>query len=134
MTATPSSSAPARDVSPGDVLRRLAAHGTELCEAQVGMARAELARDVEAHVRRLRAVAIGLFLVICGAQLLVVALILALATWLGGWLASLLVSTVFLIAGAAVLKKGGPPVEKPFMKNTLEALKDDLEWLKALLR
>jgi len=134
MASTSSSSDPSREVPLGELLQRLAEHGTALFEAQVGMARVEIARDLGNQVRHLRVVVAGMLLALCGLQLLVVALVLALATRLGGWLATLIVSVPFLVGGAAILLTARSPVGAPFMEKTLEALKEDLRWLRSLLR
>jgi uncharacterized membrane protein YqjE len=117
----------------GELLRRLAERGTELGEARIEMARAELARDLGGQVRRLAVFAAATLLVVFGLQFLLVALVLALATKLGGWLASLVVSVSFLIAGGIVLLVARSRAGAPFLTKTLEALKEDLRWLKALL-
>ena len=134
MASMSSSSDPSHEIPLGELLRRLAEHGTALCEAQVGMARVEIATDLDNRVRHLRVVVAGMLLALCGIQLLVVALVLALAAHLGGWLATLIVSVPFLVGGAAILLTAHSPVGAPFMEKTLEALKEDLRWLRSLLR
>ena len=131
MRSTPDLS---REAPLGELLRRVAERVTALGEAQIGMARAELARDFEVEVRRLRALGVALLLVTCGLQLFVVALVLALATRLDGWLATLLVAAPLLVAGVAVLLVARPREGAPFLEKTLEALKEDLRWLRTLLR
>ena len=69
-----------------------------------------------------------------GLQFLVVAGVLALATQLGGWLASLLVLVLCLIAGTAVLLIARSRAGAPFLKKTLEAPREDLRWLSTLVR
>ena len=63
-----------------------------------------------------------------------VAGVLALATQLGGWLASLLVSVLCLIAGTALLLIARSRAAAPFLKRTFEALGEDLRWLRTLAR
>jgi uncharacterized membrane protein YqjE len=123
-----------RDVPLGGLLRRLAERTTALGEAQIGMARAELARDFEAEVRRLRVLFAAMLLVAFGLQLLVVAVVLVLATRLEAWLATLLVSAPLLVAGVAVLLAARSRAGGPFLERTLEALGEDLRWLRSLLR
>ncbi len=118
----------------GELLRRLAERGTSLGEARVRMARVELAQDVEVQARRLGVFAAAALLLVFGLQFLAVAAVLALATQLGGWLASLLFSVLFLIAGAAALLAARSRAGAPFLKRTLEALGEDLRWLTSLLR
>lgn len=129
-----SASSLSRDLPLSDLIRRLAERGAALGEAQIGMARAELARDFEAEVRRLRILVAAMLLVFCGVQLLVVALVLALATRLDGWLATLLVSAPFLVAGAVALLAARSRDGAPFLERTFGSLREDLRWLRTLLR
>ncbi len=73
-------------------------------------------------------------LVVFGLQFLVVAAVLALATQLGAWLASLLVSVLCLIAGAIALLIARSRSVGPFLKRTREAPGEDLRWLSTLVR
>jgi uncharacterized membrane protein YqjE len=123
-----------RAVPLGELLRRLAEQGTALGEARLDMARTELARDLEGQVRRLAVFAAAVLLVVFGLQFLVVAGVLALATQVGGWLASLLVSVLCLIAGTVLLLVARARAAAPFLKRTLEALGEDLQWLRTLAR
>lgn len=96
------------------------------------MARVELAQDVEAQARRLGVFAAAALLLVFGLQFLAVAAVLALATLIGGWLASLLFSVVSLIAGAGLFLFARSRAGAPILKKTLEALKEDLRWLRTL--
>jgi uncharacterized membrane protein YqjE len=115
------------------VLRRLAERGAALGEARVGMARAELAKDLEGRIRLLAIFVAASLLVLFGLQLLVVALVIALASTPAGWLAVLLASVPFLIAGAVLLQIARSRAGAPFLPRTLAALKEDLRWLLTLL-
>jgi hypothetical protein len=123
-----------RELPLRELLRRLVDRGTALGEAQLDMARAEFAQDIGVQLRRLGVFAAAALLIVFGLQFLVVSMVLALATRLGGWLASLVVSVSCLIAGAAVLAVARSRTGAPFLKKTLEALGEDLRWLRALLR
>lgn len=123
-----------REVPLGGLIRRLAERAVALGEAQVGMARAELARDVEVEVRRLRVTFAATLLFAFGLQLLVVALVLVLATWLEAWLATLLVSAPLLVAGAIALRVARSRGGAPFLERTSDSLREDLRWLRTLLR
>lgn len=123
-----------REVPLGELLRRLAEQGTALGEARLDMARTELAQDLGAQARRLGVYAAAALLVVFGLQFLVVAGVLALATQVGGWLASLLVSVLCLIAGAALLLIVRSRTAAPFLKRTREAFGEDLQWLRTLAR
>ena len=123
-----------REVPLGELLRRLAEQGTALGEARFDLARTELARDLGAQARRVGVYAAATLLVVFGLQFLVVAGVLALATQLGGWLASLLVAVLCLIAGTALLLIARSRAAAPFLKRTFETLGQDLRWLSTFAR
>jgi hypothetical protein len=125
---------PARELPLGKLLRQLVDRGTALGEAQLDMARAEFAQDIGVQLRRLGVFAAAALLIAFGLQFLVVSMVLVLATKLGGWLASLVVSVSCLILGAAVLAVARSRAGAPFLEKTLEALREDLRWFRALLR
>ncbi|MHB1047217.1 MAG: phage holin family protein [Thermoanaerobaculia bacterium] len=133
MTNARSSDLPPRDVPLTELLRRLAERGTELGEARIGMARAELAKDLEGRLRLLALFGVAALLVLCGLQLVVVALVIALAETPAGWLAVLAAAVPFLIAGAGLFLLARSRTGAPFLRRTLEALKEDLRWLRTLL-
>ena len=118
----------------GELLQRLAEQAAELGEARIQMARTELAQDLEGRLRRVGVFAAAALLVVFGLQFLVVAAVLALATQLGAWLASLLVSVLCLIAGTTTLLIARSQAGAPFLKRTREAPGEDLRWLSTLVR
>lgn len=133
MSATRPGPGYSREVPLGELLLRLVEQGSALGEAQIGMAHAELKRDVEGQLRRLGAFAAAALLVVFGLQFLAVAAVLALATVLGGWLAALSFSVLSLVAGTATALVARSRPGAPFMTKTREALKEDLQWLRTHL-
>ncbi|MHB8799611.1 MAG: phage holin family protein [Thermoanaerobaculia bacterium] len=131
-SARPSNGLP-RDIPLPELLHRLAERGTELGEARFGMARAELAKDLEGRLRLLALFGAAALLVLCGLQLLVVSLVIALASTPAGWLAVLAASVPFLIAGVGLFLLARSRTGAPFLKKTLEALREDLRWIRTLL-
>ncbi|MBK9372528.1 MAG: phage holin family protein [Holophagales bacterium] len=134
MSETRSGSDLPREVPLAELLDRLAERGTDLAATRFLMARTELAQDLEVRFRRIALVAGAMLLVVFGLQFLVVSGFLALATVLAGWLAALVVSAAALIAGAALLLAARSWVSAPFLKKTLEALREDLRWIRTLLK
>jgi len=98
------------------------------------MARTELARDLEVRFRRVAVYAGAALAVVFSLQFLVVSGFLALATVLAAWLAALVVSIASLIAGATLLLAARSRASAPFLTKTLEALREDLRWLRTLLQ
>jgi membrane protein len=122
-----------RELPLAELLDRLAERGTDLAATRLLMARTELAQDLEVRYRRIAVLAAAMLLVVFGLQFLVVSGFLALATVLAGWLAALVVSAAALIAGAALLLAARSWVSAPFLTKTLEALREDLRWIRSLL-
>lgn len=133
MTNARPSQGPPRDVPLPELLQRIAARGAELGEARIGMARAELATDLEGRLRLLALFGGAALLVLCGLQLLVISLVIALASTPAGWVAVLAAAVPFLVAGAGLFLLARSRTGAPFLKRTLEALKEDLRWLRTLL-
>ncbi len=125
---------PSRETPLGELLQRLAEQAAALGEARIQMARTELARDLEGQFRRVGVFAAAAMFVVFGLQFLVVAAVLALATQLGAWPASLLVSVLCLITGTTTLLIARSRTGAPFMKRTREAPGEDLRWLSTLVR
>jgi len=123
-----------REMPLGALLRQLAEQAAELAEARIRMARTELSQDLEGQLRRLGVFAVAALFVVFGLQFLVVAAVLALATQLGAWPASLLVSVLCLIAGTIALLIARSRAVGPFLKRTREAPGEDLRWLSTLAR
>ena len=123
-----------REIPLGELLRRLAEQSAALGDARIQIARTELAQDLSGQVRRIGVFAAAALLVVFGLQFLVVAAVLALATQLGAWLASLLVSVLCLSAGAIALLIARSRAVAPFLKRTREAPGEDLRWLSTLVR
>ncbi len=125
---------PSREVPFGELLQKLAEQAAALGEARIQMARTELSQDLSGQVRRVAVFVAAALLVLFGLQFLVVAAVLALATQLGAWLASLLVSVLCLIAGTTALLIARSRASAPFLKRTREAPVEDLRWLSTLVR
>jgi hypothetical protein len=121
------------DRSIADLLQQLSAQTTTLVRQELDLAKAELA--VKGKKAGLGA---GMFggagvLGLYGFGALTACLILALSTAVTGWLAALIIAVVYgAIAGGLALtgknkvQEGVPPVPK----QTVESVKEDLEWTK----
>lgn len=120
------------ELSAGQLVQRITDRGGELLECQLAMARAELVRDFDARVRNLGRLAAALLSLVCGVNLLLVALVLALpATW-SGWIVAAVLALPLLLGGAIVLRTARAAITAVPMKETTRALKADWRWLRAL--
>lgn len=105
----------------------------ELAQAEVELARAELASDVRSGRRTLLGLAIAAAAGLAGVNLLLVAVVLALTIVMPGWLAALVVAAVVLGAGATAGYVGWAQRPRSPLSLTRKSLKEDWEWLKAQL-
>ena len=126
-----------RDRSLPELVERLSQDVRELVRAEVALARAEIVDSA----RRL-SVAAGLVTAaaVCAIAVfavLVAAAILGLATAIPAWLAALIVALVLAVVSAAALAVGirvGRRALPPVPAETLESIKEDVEWVKTRAR
>jgi uncharacterized membrane protein YqjE len=121
------------DRSIADLVKQLSDQTTTLVRQEIDLAKAELAlKGKQAGVGAGLFGGAGMFgLYALGA--LTACVILALATAMTGWLAALIVAAIYgAIAGVLALtgknkvKQGAPPVPE----QTVESVKEDVEWTK----
>ena len=116
-----------------DLLRQVVRTGTQLVEKDIELARAELRADLRAQLRMVGRIAAAALLVLLAINLLLVAVVLALARVMPGWLAALVVAALLLAGGAAFAwaawrgRSGAP------LAATRKKVKEDIEWAKERL-
>lgn len=102
----------------------------QIVETEVELARAELASDLRSARRTAIGLGVAAVAGLAGVTLLLVAVALALALYMPGWLAALVVAGITLGASAAVgLTAWSRRVRTP-MALTLKTLKDNVRWVK----
>jgi uncharacterized membrane protein YqjE len=125
------------DRSVADLLKQLSDQTATLVRQELDLAKAELtAKGKQAGLGAGMFGGAGVFgLYAVGA--LTACVILALSTWMAGWLAALIVTVVYgAIAGVLALigrskvQQGVPPVPE----RTVESVKEDVEWTKRRAR
>ncbi len=79
---------------------------TRLGRQELALAKAEIAEDIDAAQKRLIAIMAGLMLGFCAVLILLQAVVVALATQMPAWLASVIVALVVGLA-AVILVRGG---------------------------
>ena len=126
-----------RERSTGELLKQLAEQTTRLVHQELELAKAELSQK-----GRQAGAGAGLFggagaLGLAALGTLTTCFILALNAVMPAWLAALIVAVVYgIIAfvlvkqGQAKMKAAGPPVPE----QTIETVKEDVEWAKTQLR
>ena len=121
---------PLRSLSTIDLVREILRTGMLLVEKEIALARAELRGDLLAYLLMAKQLIAAALLALFGVNLLLVAVVFALARVMPGWLAALALAVPLLaVAGAIGLtawrgRAGAPLVE------TRKKVKEDLEWAK----
>jgi len=124
-----------RERSTGELLKELAAETSQLVRQEIELAKAEVAQKGKqfgvAGAMFGGAAVVGLLAAIA----LTLVFIAALATAMHTWLAALIVTAVYLLiagglamVGRERMRTAGPPVPE----QTIETVKEDVEWAKTL--
>jgi uncharacterized membrane protein YqjE len=105
----------------------------ELAQIEVELVRTELASDARAGRRTLVGLGVAAVAALLGLNLLLLAVVLALATIMSGWMAALLAAAVVLGTGAVLGYVGWRQRPRLPLALTRKSLREDWEWLKAQL-
>jgi len=121
---------PIQGRSTGELLHELKTDVLELSRAQIELAKAELKETFQRETRLVAGLGIGGICALIFLNLLLVALILAIASHLPGWLAALIVALgVAAIGGAAAAFGWSRRVRHPF-ERTRRTLQEDAQWVR----
>jgi O-antigen/teichoic acid export membrane protein len=104
-----------------------------LAKKEIDLAKAEIRADLQAQVGTAKAFGIAAIAALLGMNLLLVALVLALATSLDGWVAALIVGGVVLAIGAVMGYVGWRRMVTNPLALTRQTLKEDIRWVKERL-
>lgn len=116
--------------STGELLHELKTDVLAISRAQVELAKAELKDTFEREVRLAAGLGIGGVCALIFVNLLLVALILAIANHLPGWLGALIVAlAVAAIGGGAVVFGWSRRARHPFQR-TRRTLQEDAQWVR----
>jgi apolipoprotein N-acyltransferase len=125
-----------RDQSIGELLKHLSEQTATLVRQELDLAKAEMQQRGKRAGLGLGLIGGGGVLALAAIGALTATLILVLAEWMDAWLAALIVTLVYA-AGAAVLALQGK--EKvgeatPPVPQTMETVKEDVQWAKTQVR
>jgi uncharacterized membrane protein YqjE len=125
---------PLRSLRTLELVRQIWRTGSLLVNKDVELARAELKADLQAQLLMAKLLAAAAVLALLGIDLLLVAVVFALARVMPAWLAALALGVLLLAVGGAIgLTAWRRRVSAP-LAVTRKKVKEDLEWAKEHLR
>ena len=131
--ATPDSSTERREQPLGEVARDLTRDLSLLVRQEVELAKAEMSQKGRAAAPGIGMLGGAGVVALAAAGAITAFLILVLAIFLPEWLAALIVGVVLAGVAYVLLKTGKERVEdagKPVPEQTIETVKEDVEWAK----
>lgn len=116
----------------GDLFGDLSADMSELLRKEVALTQAEVMAKASVMARGASTAAVGGLVAYGGLILLLIALSFFLAQWMEFWVASGIVAIVTLLIGLIMLQAGRSRVQNTSLtpEQTIESLKDDVQWAK----
>ena len=121
---------PTADIPTSDLLKDVVCNVSELVKKEIALAKAEATADAQQEKRAVTALGAAALCGMFGVQLLFVAIVLAIAIVLPGWVAALIVAAPFLVAGGVVGALGWHErVQRPLPK-----LRHELDAERTLVR
>ncbi|MEO8053733.1 MAG: phage holin family protein [Acidobacteriota bacterium] len=123
-------SEPLHDVPLKDLLAKLTGSVRSLATKEVELAKAELRSDVRSSLAMAKGLGVAAVCGLLGVNMLLVALVLALAQILPGWAAALIVAAPFILAAAVAGAIGWARRVRQPLANTRASLMENLEWVR----
>jgi hypothetical protein len=121
----PVSAAPTSELV-GELMRK----SSELVKSEIALARSELHEDMTREIKMAKGLGVAGVCAITALNLILVAIVLALAGLMPGWASALVVSLVVLSIGAAAAGIGWSKRVKKPLDKTQKTLKEDMQWAK----
>ena len=120
------------DRSVGELFAELSREMTTLMRQEVHLAKTEVSQKASQIGKDIGFLAVGGAVAYAGFLALLAALILVLAIFLPGWLAALVVGLVVAGVGSFLVQKGLTDLKQidPAPRQTVETLKEDVQWAK----
>jgi hypothetical protein len=120
-------------LSTKELLSRIMEEGSTLVRKEVELARAELMADIKAETKVAKALGVGAVLGICGLNLALVTIVLALGLVMPLWLSGVIVTAVVLATAAIVALVGWKRRVRAPLDRTRKHLKEEVKWMKERL-
>ena len=123
----------ARALSTRELIVEITEKVTLLARKEVELAKTEIKADLEAELSTAKGLGVAALGAVLGLNMLLVALVLALATYIPAWLAAVLLGGALLvISGIVGYLSWTRRVTKP-LAVTRKTLKEDVQWAKERL-
>lgn len=127
----PEGEKPVEEKSVPGLIRQIVQESSDLIQKEFQLLREELSTVVRQSAIAAGLIAAGAVLLFLGVAYLGITLILLLALAITPWVSALIVTLVFLIAGALIAYWGYSYFNRmKLAPRTVETLKEDAEWLK----
>jgi uncharacterized membrane protein YqjE len=115
-----------------EILEDIATNLTQIVQAEVRLAKTELKEGAARAAGPGAAVGAGVVLTFYGLGFLLLAAVYALSMVMAGWLATLIVGGVLMVAAGILVGVGGTKLKRVNLTpdKTIRTLEDDLQWAK----
>ncbi len=122
-----------QSLSTRQLLAQLVETVSLLVTKEVELARAEIRADLKAELSMVTLLVAGGVVAVFGVNMLLVAVVFALAVWLPGWLAALAVAALLLVIGGVLALVGWQQRVSVPLAVTRKVVKEDVQWAKERL-
>jgi hypothetical protein len=122
-----------RHLSNRALISEITGKASLLAKKEIELAKAEIRADLKSQLATVKAMGIAAIAALLGVNTLLVAVVLALATRIPGWLSALIVGGAILVIGAVVAYVGWRRMVTNPLALTRQTLKEDVQWVKERL-
>jgi uncharacterized membrane protein YqjE len=122
-----------RPRSLGGLIQELSHDVTALVRGEVALATAELQQKAKRFATGIGLMVAAAVLVVMALGALTAACVMGLAEFMPGWLAAIIVTLVLVVIAAGLALAGKRSIERaspPLPKETIEAVKEDVTWIR----
>ena len=128
--------APQMQRSVPEILENIASNLTQLIQAEFRLAKGELKEGAEKVAAPGATLGAGVVLAFYGLGFLLLAAVYALSLVMAGWLATLIVGGVLLVAAGILIGAGGMKLKRMNLSpdKTIRTLEEDVQWAKQQIK
>jgi uncharacterized membrane protein YqjE len=119
-----------------EILEDIASNLTQIVQAEFRLAKSELKEEAKKVAVPGATLGAGAVLALYGLGFLLLAAVYALSLVMGGWLATLIVGGVLMVAAGILLGAGGMKLKRVNLTpaKTIRTLKEDVQWAKQQIK